>query len=61
MVAKPDSISIINQAEGKAVTDIAVTGGESIDLSASAMYKRLPLISQDNCYLERKRRNRRNR
>lgn len=50
VVAKPDSISIINQAEGKAVTDIAVTGGESIDLSASAMYKRLPLISQDNCY-----------
>ncbi|MGI6734557.1 MAG: phosphodiester glycosidase family protein [Anaerovoracaceae bacterium] len=50
VVAKPDSITIANQTDGKAVTEITVNSGETVDLTASAVHQRLPLVSQDKCY-----------
>ncbi len=50
VVTKPDSIAITNQTDGKPVTGVTVSAGETVDLSASAAYQRLPLISQDKCY-----------
>ena len=50
MITKPDSISIANQTDGKAVTSVTVSAGDTVDLSATAVHKRLPLISQDKCY-----------
>jgi hypothetical protein len=50
VVTKPDSIAIANQADGKAVTGITVNSGDTVDLTASAVYQRLPLVSQDKCY-----------
>lgn len=50
VITKPDSISIANQTDGKAVTSITVSAGDTVDLSATAVHKRLPLISQNKCY-----------
>lgn len=41
VVTRPDSISV--QQDGKAVSAINLTSGESVELSASAMYQHLPL------------------
>ncbi|GAB1477168.1 hypothetical protein MASR2M70_20040 [Bacillota bacterium] len=50
VVSKPDSIALINQADGKVIANAAITAGEQVDLSVSALYKRMPLYSDDKCY-----------
>lgn len=50
VVNRPDTITILNQADKKAVSNITVSAGGKIDLTASAMHNRLPLVSQDQCY-----------
>lgn len=51
VVKNPDSISVTNQATGAPVTFIALDPQESIDLTASAVWKKISLASQDTCYL----------
>ena len=51
VVKSPDSISVTNQATGAPVTSIALDPQESIDLTASAVWKKISLTSQDTCYL----------
>ena len=51
VVKSPDSISVTNQATGAPVTSIALDPQESIDLTASAVWKKIALTSQDTCYL----------
>lgn len=50
VVTKPDSVTIVNRTDGKAVANITAHAGEKIDLSAAATYKKLPLYSQAKCY-----------
>ncbi len=50
VVSKPESITIANQTDGKATTAVNVTSGDTVDFSASAIYQKLPLLSQDKCY-----------
>ena len=50
VVKTPDSISVTNQATGAPVTSIALDPQESIDLTASAVWKKISLTSQDTCY-----------
>ncbi len=50
VVDKVDSITILNQATGAAVTSLGVGGGSSVDLTASAVYQRLPLLSGDRSF-----------
>lgn len=50
VVKTPDSISVTNQAPGAPVTSIALDPQESIDLTASAVWKKIALTSQDTCY-----------
>jgi len=50
VVNKPDAVTILNQTDGKAITDITVNAGDIIDLSASSVYQKMPLLSQDKCY-----------
>lgn len=45
VVTKPDSISV--QQNGKADTSISLTSGESVELSASAIYQHLPVIGNN--------------
>ena len=47
IVSRPDSIALANQADGKAVTSLSATAGATIDLAATALWKRLPLVAQD--------------
>lgn len=49
VISKPDSISITNQA-GQPVNVLSVNAGDTADLSAKALYKKMPLIAQDNCF-----------
>lgn len=51
VVKSPDSILVTNQATGAPVTSIALDPQESIDLTASAVWKKISLTSQDTCYL----------
>ena len=50
VVKAPDSISVSNQATGAPVTAIALDPRESVDLTASAVWKKISLTSQDTCY-----------
>ena len=50
IISNPDKISIINQKDGKSITNITLNAGDIIDLSANAVYKTMPLISQAHCY-----------
>ena len=50
VVKTPDSISVTNQATGAPVTALALDPQESIDLTASAVWKKISLTSQDTCY-----------
>ena len=50
VVKTPDSLSVTNQAPGAPVTSIALDPQESIDLTASAVWKKIALTSQDTCY-----------
>lgn len=50
VVSKPDSIALINQADGKGIINLAVNAGDQVDLTVSALYRRMPLYSDDKCY-----------
>ncbi|NLF35370.1 MAG: hypothetical protein GX585_05335 [Clostridiales bacterium] len=51
VVADPDRILLAHEATGKAVTSLALAPGQSMDLSANAIYKKLPLVAQDTCFI----------
>ena len=51
VVKTPDSISLTNEATGNPVTTVALEPGESIDLKASAVWRKQTLLSQDSCYV----------
>lgn len=50
VVKTPDSISVTNQTTGAPVTALALDPQESVDLTASAVWKKISLTSQDTCY-----------
>lgn len=50
IITKPDSISLINQAGGSAATAVTVSGGNTVDLSINAVYKKSALIVSDSCF-----------
>ena len=50
VVKTPDSISVSNQTTGAPVTALALDPQESVDLTASAVWKKIALTSQDTCY-----------
>lgn len=47
----PDKVYVADAGTGKAVTNLALDPNAKVDLTASAAYKNLPLISQDNCFI----------
>ena len=49
VIAKPDSISITNQS-GQPASGISVNAGDTVDLTAIAIYKKMPLVAQDKCF-----------
>lgn len=51
VVKTPDSISVTNQTTGAPVTALALDPQESVDLTASAVWKKIGLTSQDTCYV----------
>ena len=51
VVKTPDSISVTNQTTGAPVTALALDPQESVDLTASAVWKKISLTSQDTCYV----------
>ena len=51
VVKTPDSISVSNQTTGAPVTALALDPQESVDLTASAVWKKIALTSQDACYV----------
>lgn len=50
IIETPDSISIIDQSSGKAITALSVVAGKTYDLSAAATYKGAPLLSDDSSF-----------
>ncbi|MDD2216053.1 MAG: phosphodiester glycosidase family protein, partial [Eubacteriales bacterium] len=50
VVSKPDNISITNQKDGQALTGISIKGGDSIALSGRAVYRKMPLVAQSQCF-----------
>ena len=50
VVKTPDSISVKNQTTGAPVTALALDPQQSVDLTASAVWKKIALTSQDTCY-----------
>jgi hypothetical protein len=50
VISKPDSISIRNQTNGQAVSNLSVSAGESIDFNAQAVFNKMPLVAQDHCF-----------
>lgn len=50
VVAKPDSITVTNQSDGKAATALSVNAGDILDFSAQAIYKKMGLVAQDDCF-----------
>ncbi|MGI6751237.1 MAG: S-layer homology domain-containing protein [Anaerovoracaceae bacterium] len=50
IIETPDSISILDKAGGKPITTLTVVAGKSYDLSALAMYKGTPLLSDDTSF-----------
>lgn len=51
VVRTPNQITLARQDTGAAVTSLSMEPGETIDLTASAVYRKLPLTSQDTCYV----------
>lgn len=51
VVKTPSDISLFNELTGNTVTALSLPEGASVNLTASAVYNRLDLISQDNCYI----------
>lgn len=49
-VETPDKITVTNEATGGAVQAISLEPGETISLTASATWRNLAVLSQDNCY-----------
>lgn len=50
VVTRPDSITVIEESTGKQASGISINGGESYDLSVSAVYKKMPLVVSDDCF-----------
>ncbi len=50
-VATPDAITLNNAATGKAVTALSLSPGETVQLTASSVWRNLPLLSQNENYL----------
>ena len=50
VVKTPDRISITNEASGAAVSSLALSPGQQVNLKAASVYKGLDLVSQDHCY-----------
>jgi len=50
VVKTPSGISVSREDTGAAVTSLALEPGDTVSLTASALYKKLPLVSQDTCY-----------
>ena len=51
VVKTPDSISLSNESTGAPITSLALSPLQSVDLKASAVYKKIALTSQDTCYV----------
>jgi len=49
-VAAPDTIILTNAATAAAVTSLALAPRQVVDLTATALYKKLTLTAQDNCF-----------
>lgn len=49
-VKTPDSITVANQATGAAVTQLNLDPEQQVDLTASAVYRKLALTAQDACF-----------
>lgn len=49
-VKTPDSITVTNQATGAAVTQLNLDPEQQVDLTASAVYRKLALTAQDACF-----------
>ncbi|NCE65586.1 hypothetical protein D1159_13600 [Pseudoflavonifractor sp. 524-17] len=50
VVKTPDAITLSNEKTGAPVTSLNLIPGEQVDLKAAAVYRKLPLLSQDSCY-----------
>lgn len=50
VVKKPDSITLSSEASGAAITSLNLEPGGTMDLKASAVYRKLAVTSQDTCY-----------
>ena len=50
VVKNPDTVSVTNEDTGAPVTSLALAPMESVDLTASAVWKKIALTSQDTCY-----------
>lgn len=50
VVRSPDSITISRQQGGEVVTSLTLDPGQSVDLTATALRRKLTLVSQDSCY-----------
>ena len=50
VIKTPDSISLHNEETGAAVTTLALSPNERVDLKAEAVWRNLDLLSQDTCY-----------
>lgn len=50
VVDTPDSITVKDEKDNRSLTSISLETGKTMDLTASAVYERLPLTAQDNCF-----------
>ena len=50
VVNSPESLSILEEENGQAVTALNVSPGEQVDLTAQAVYRKLELYAQDTCF-----------
>lgn len=51
VVKTPDTISVSNQETGAPVSSLALDPLQKVDLTASSVWKKIPLTSQDFCYV----------
>ena len=50
VVSSPDSLTVVNQATGREVSNLNLSPGEVVDLQANAVWRNLSLLSQDTCF-----------
>ncbi len=50
VVKTPSAILASREDTGASVTSLALEPGDTVSLTASALYKKMPLVSQDTCY-----------